>query len=159
MSQGLQQSMLSRMKRRIAVCSVIGLALCAAAVWFHVWAGSQYGQAEAVSVATAFMSRLRSADFNGAHAMTVKNAYVGASPEELRRLARREAPACWEGGLTSISPPQTNGNRLRRWLRGQAVELNELNAEFEKGTCLLSVRLRRVTGAEWKVFYFASHAG
>ena len=62
------------------------------------------------------------------------------------------------GRLAWTSPTQTNGNRLRRLIRGQNVDMDELNVEFE-GTCLLSVRLRRTSDKGWRVFYFASHAG
>jgi len=62
------------------------------------------------------------------------------------------------GRLVSTFPKQTNGNRLRRLIRGQNVDMDEVDVEFE-GACLLGVRLRRTSDNAWKVFYFASHAG
>ena len=145
------------MKRKFAIYGFAGsLALAVAVALFYVWAKSQYGQPEAILVAQEFLSRLQRGDFAGAHELTVKRDYVGRAPEELRKFS--EHVSCLSGRLAWTAPPQTNGNRLRRWIRGGAVDMDEVQVEFE-GQCLLSVRLRRTGNPGWKVFYFASHAG
>jgi len=123
---------------------------------FFLWAKAEYGHPEAVSVAKTFLSRMQSGDVEGAFELTTKNGYVGKTPADLRAFAQRHT--CMSGRLAWTSPPQTNGNRLRRLVRGQNVDMDELNVEFE-GICLLSVRLRRTSDKGWRVFYFASHAG
>jgi hypothetical protein len=138
--------------RRVVAC----LALALVATGFAVWAKSQYGQPEAVSLAQAFLSRLQRGDFDGAFELTTKSGYVGKTPADLRAFAQRHT--CWNGRFVRTFPPQTNGNRLRKWFYGQAVDMDEVDIEFE-GTCLLGVRVRRTSEQGWKVFYFASHAG
>lgn len=144
-------------RRRVALYGFIGcLALGLGSAWFFVWAKSQYGQSEAVSVAQSFLDRLQSGDFAGAHDLTIKSGYVGRSPEALRKFAERQS--CLSGRFVWTAPPQTNGNRLRRWIRGEPMDMDEVQVEFE-GACLLGVRVRLTTDQRWKVFYFASHAG
>ena len=121
-----------------------------------MWAKSQYGQPEAVFIAQAFLSRLQSGDFEGAFALTTKSGFVGKTPADLRAFAQRHT--CVNGRLVWTFPPQTNGNRLRRLFYGREIEMDEVYVEFE-GACLLGVRLRRISEKEWRVFYFASHAG
>ena len=135
-----------------AVCLVLVLAITG----FVVWAKSQNGQADAVSVAQSFLSRLQSGDFEGAFDLTTKSGYIGKTPAELREFAQRHT--CWSGRLVWTAPPQTNGNRLRRWIKGQRVDMDEVDVEFE-GACLLGVRVRRTSDHGWRIFYFASHAG
>ena len=135
------------------------MALIIASASFLAWAKSQYRYPDAVQTAQTFLSRLNNGDFRGAHDLTFKSGYVGGSLGEFRKLAEREAAICWRGRLAWTSPPQTNGNRLRRRIRGESADMNELNLDFESGPCLLSVRLRRTSDADWKIFYFASHAG
>lgn len=131
-------------------------ALALAITGFFVWAKAEYAQPDAVSVATTFLSRLQSGDFASAFELTTKNGYVGKTPADLREFAHRHT--CFGGRLVRTFPPQTNGNRLRRLIRGQNIDMDEVNVEFE-GTCLLGVRLRRTSDNGWRVSYFASHAG
>lgn len=132
------------------------LALAFVVSGFTVWAKSQYGQPEAVFVAQAFLSRLQSEDFDGAFALTTKSGLIGKTPADLRAFAQRHT--CWNGRFVWTSPPQTNGNRLRRLFQGQQVDMDEIHLEFA-GACMLGVRLRRISNKEWRVVYFASHAG
>lgn len=138
--------------RGFAAC----LALVVASAGFVIWAKAQYGQPAAVSVAQAFLSRLQSGDFEGAFELTTKNGYIGKTPADLRQFAQRHT--CWSGRLVWTAPPQTNGNRLRRWVNGQSIDMEEVHVEFE-GTCMLGVRVRRTSHDGWRVFYFASRAG
>lgn len=145
------------MKLRLGARGLVGcLALALAITGFVVWAKSQYGQPEAISVAQTFLSRLQSGDFEGAFDLTTKSGYIGKTPEDLREFAQRHT--CWSGRFVWTSPPQTNGNRLRRLIKGQRIDMDEVHVEFE-GTCLLGVRVRRTLDNQWRVFYFASHAG
>lgn len=138
--------------RTLFACFVLTLAMTG----FFVWAKAEYGQPEPVSMAKNFLSRLQSGDLEGAFELTTKSGYVGKSPADLRAFSQRHT--CFSGRFVSTFPKQTNGNRLRRLFRGQNVDMDEVDVEFE-GACLLSVRLRRTSGGGWRVFYFASHAG
>ncbi|WP_156397886.1 MULTISPECIES: hypothetical protein [unclassified Duganella] len=132
------------------------LALASAITGFFVWAKAEYGQAEAVSVAETFLFRLRSGDYENAFELTTKNGYVGKTPADLQQFTQRHT--CLSGRFVWSSPPQTNGNRLRRLIRGQSIDMDEVRVEFE-GACLLGVSLRRTSDNRWLVYYFASHAG
>ncbi|WP_154667975.1 hypothetical protein [Pseudoduganella violaceinigra] len=138
--------------RALFVCFAFALTVTG----FLVWAKAAYGQPEAISVAKTFLLRLQSGDFESAHELTTKKGYVGKTAAELREFSQRHT--CFSGRFVSTFPRQTNGNRLRRLFRGQDVDMDEVNVEFE-GTCLLGVRLRRTSDKAWRVFYFASHAG
>lgn len=123
---------------------------------FFVWAKTEYGQPEAVSVAKTFLLRMQSGDLEGAFELTTKSGYVGRTPADLREFAQRHT--CLAGQFVRTFPSQTKGNRLRRLIRGQNIDMDEVDVEFE-GACLLSVRLRRTSDNDWRVYYFASHAG
>lgn len=138
--------------RILAAAIVLGLA----AAGFLAWAKSPYGQTEAAHVAQDFVSKLRSEDDAGAFELTVKGGHIGESPAELRRHAERHP--CLSDRFSHTFPPQTNGNRLRRRVRGQVPDMDEINVEFE-GRCLLGVKLRRTTEHGWRVVHFGSHAG
>lgn len=107
-------------------------------------------------MAQAFLSRMQSGDVESAFELTTKSGYVGKTPAELRQFAARHT--CLSGRMAWTAPPQTNGNRLRRMIQGQSIDMDEVRVEFQ-GTCLLGVRLRRTPENTWRVFYFASHAG
>ena len=146
-------------RRKLAIFAVACMVSGFAGGAFLAWAKSPHDQAGAVVVAQAFLSRLENRDLAGAHDLTVKSGHAGRSVEEFGKLVQGEADACWRGQFRSSHPPQTNGNRLRRWLQGESMDMQEVNLEFVQGTCLLSVRLRRTSDPGWKVYYFASHAG
>jgi hypothetical protein len=138
---------------------VLALAVVAAvAVALFVWAKSPYDQAEAVEVAKSFLAQLRADDFSNAHELTTKGGYVGKTPAELKTIAERQR--CWAGRVDSTSPPQTNGNRLRRLVKRERMDLDEVRVEFVgPGACLLGVSLKKSAQNEWRVHYFATHAG
>jgi len=138
--------------RALLSCFALALAVTA----FFIWAKTEYGQPAAVSVAKDFLSRMRRGDLESAFELTTKSGYVGRTPADLYAFAQRHT--CLGGRLVWTAPPQTNGNRLRRLIRGQNVDMDEVHVEFQ-GACLLSVRLRRTSDNSWRVFYFASHAG
>ena len=131
-------------------------ALALAITGFFIWAKAEYGQPEPVAVAKTFLFRLRNGDFESAFELTTKSGYVGKTPADLRKFTQRHT--CLSGRFVGSFPPQTNGNRLRRLIRGQSLDMDEVHLEFE-GACLLGVRLRRISGNRWLVYYFASHAG
>lgn len=101
---------------------------------FGFWARAGYAQPEAVHSARAY----------------------AASPAG---LAASGCPA-QELDATGVHPPQTNGNRLRRWITGVEVEMPQLNVRLEgrAGPCLLTVTLRHGPDG-WRVRRLQRTAG
>lgn len=132
-------------------CAVL---LCAmGAAW---WSQLPYTLAAPIQVAQDFVQNLEAVQYTQAFELTVKQGYVGNTPEALGAVARREF--CKVDRLVSTSPHQTHGNRLRRLLLGREVDMPQVQVEFE-GTCLLGVTLRKQRDGSWRVYRFASHAG
>ncbi len=136
------------------------LALLAAAIALpagaYLWAKAEYYPAEAVDRAQAFINLLHAGQFDHAQDLALRNEYVGRTPAEFSELMFRQL--CDVDHVAWTAPPQTNGNRLRRWFNGVEVEMPEITVEFE-GRCLVSVHLRRAADGQWKVFNMQRHAG
>ncbi|MDP5239258.1 hypothetical protein Q9Q94_06940 [Uliginosibacterium sp. 31-16] len=123
---------------------------------FLGWVKSEHSPEEAVQVASSFLKMLEESHFSQAFELSVKQGYVGDSPEALQAISAREL--CKVDRLVSTSPFQSNGNRLRRLVMGRDVEMPQIQVEFS-GACLLGVTLRRTARNEWRVYRFARHAG
>ena len=136
----------------LGALGVLGLA----GLLFGLWARSAHQPTEPIAVAERFLGHLQQDHYAEAWALTAQGGYTGATPQALQAVAARHS--CRSGRVVGTSPLQTHGNRLRRALRGQRVDMDEVRVEFE-GTCLLGVRLRWLPGRGWRVVYFASHAG
>ncbi|MDR1109347.1 MAG: hypothetical protein LBP92_01290 [Deltaproteobacteria bacterium] len=108
-------------------------------------------------IAADFISYVNEKEFEKAFELTQKNIYTGKTLEEFIKIALFEI--CCSGYQFAYTHPlQTNGNRLRRWLRGSEVEIYGVSVEFT-GPTLLRITLRHLGNNQWKIFYFASHAG
>jgi hypothetical protein len=143
------------LKRKI----ILSLFLLSASIAFALlWLKSPYPFDEPNRVADEFISLLQQGDFERAHELTLKNTLVGKTPIDLQSVSAHQL--C-QGNLKRLYffPLQTNGNRVRRWLRGEEVDMPEVHIEFEKGICPFKVTLRHASNGQWKVFNFQSHAG
>ena len=138
--------------RRAAIVATL-LLLGAGVLW---WLKAEHTPRESIHAAQAFIGHLEAKRFAQAHELTTKNGYVGVNAAELEAISKREM--CRAAHIVGTSPPQSNGNRLRRWALGREVDVPEVSVEFE-GACLLRVTVRRMSGGEWRVSRFASHAG
>ncbi|MEN0108305.1 MAG: hypothetical protein AAGC84_18045 [Pseudomonas sp.] len=135
--------------------SVIAVA-CAAAVGFYLWAKAEYYPIEAVDRAQAFITLLEAGQLDKAQALALRNEYVGRTPAEFAVLTQRQL--CTVDRVEWTAPPQTNGNRLRRWWRDEPLDMPEVHVEFQ-GSCLLKVTLRAGEDGQWRVFNLQRHAG
>jgi len=121
--------MIPRLSRRSRTAAVAAAAIAAAAAAGFAWLKAEHKPAEAIAVAQNFVDQLN---------------------------ARGEG--CRIDRLVGISPLQTNGNRLRRWVSGRGVDEPELQMEFD-GACPLRVTLRWSAGQGWQVVRHGTHAG
>ncbi|HTJ95877.1 MAG TPA: hypothetical protein VL381_00275 [Rhodocyclaceae bacterium] len=137
---------------RLTTVAII-LALLIAAV---LWLKAEHTPVEAIKVAQTFITHLGEHEYPQAYELTVRRAYVGTTANELANISKQQF--CKVNHMVSTSPFQSNGNRLRRWLSEQEVEMPEIRVEFEGGACLLGVTVNN-TAAGWRVSKFASHAG
>jgi len=120
--------MIPRLSRRSGIAAAAVIAAGLAAAGF-VWLKAEHTPTEAIAVAQSFVDQLN---------------------------ARGEG--CRVDRLIGISPSQTNGNRLRRWVSGRSVDEPELQMEFD-GACPLRVTLRLSSTQGWQVVGHGSHAG
>lgn len=136
--------------------SALAFAVLLCAVGAAWWSQLPYAPTEPIQVAQSFVQNLQAAHYTQAFELTVKQGYLGSTPDALGAVARREF--CKVDRLVSTSPHQSHGNRLRRLLLGREVDMPQVQVEFE-GACLLGVTLRRQSDGSWRVYRFASHAG
>ena len=115
----------------------------------------------AIRTAERFVELLKAQDLPGAYRLTTQRGGVGGSFEEFQRVVRRQWPGDGSAAVRrlDVGPFQSYGNRLRRWLRGQPVEMPELYVEFSVGGVPFKVSERYEKNGEWKVSYFQTHAG
>lgn len=145
------------MKRVVSV--LVGLLLCG--VGGYAWLKAPYTHPAAAAVAREFLTQLQAGQLHPAFELTLKEqGLVGRDLAEFQLLVSRQL--CSTDDLTLVGqprPPQSNGNRLRRWLSRQSVEMPSVSFRFEEGPCLITVELRRDGAGRWRVFHFQSHAG
>lgn len=131
--------------------------LLAAGSWF--WLKAAYRNDAAIEVASQFLQLLQADRQAEAFDLTLSGGgLLGADRQQFAgRIARQ---LCSREPLTLAwtHPPQSRGNRLRRWLTDAEVEMPSITAHFE-GACLISIELRRDGQGRWRVFNFQSTAG
>ena len=116
---------------------------------------------QAIRTAEKFVDCLRTQELLQAYQLTTQRGDVGKSFADFQKVVRQQWP---EGAAApvqrlAVSPFQSYGNRLRRWLRRQEIEMPEVHVEFSVGGMPFEVRERYVGRGEWKVSYFQAHAG
>lgn len=144
---------------RPLLLGLLGIVLLVAAGNAWLWLKAPYRNDAAIEVASAFLQSLQADRQAEAFALTLAgDGLLGADRQQFaaqvqRQLCSREPlPLAW------THPLQSRGNRLRRWLAGDELEMPSLTARFE-GACLISIELRRDAQGQWRVFNFQSTAG
>ena len=145
--------MISIAKRSTYAAVACALALIAMSFW---WLRAEHTPEAPIRVAQEFLKKLEAKQFAQAFELTVKQGYVGRTPEELQEVSRQAL--CELDRMVSTFPFQSNGNRLRRFVSGREIEMAQVLVEFE-GRCLLGVTVQRTKDQAWRVYRFASHAG
>ena len=138
------------------ITTVVLVAFSLSISW--LWLKSPWNAKAPVSVASEFLHLLYQREYLRAHELTLKNGYVGRTVMELERVAAHQL--C--GGANKFMytwPRQSNGNRLRRWLRGTDPNMSRVWVEIDGPACLMSVEVRPAEDGQWRVFKFQSHAG
>ena len=119
------------------------------------WLKQQYPARDQTQVAETFVNFLRSQRVAEAYELTMKTRMDLPTEEDFTAFAPRQI--CGAFKVAEVFPVQSNGNRLRRWMSGQEVEMPEVNIQY-LGDCAFRVTLRRDAEQKWKIFKFASHA-
>ena len=132
----------------------------AAAVSAVVAGALLFGQHPATAqqqVAEEFVDHIRKERFEAAQSLLLSRHIVGKDypDESFAGYAHRQL--CPDLKVVEVFPPQSRGNRVRRWLDGRDVEMPEVQVQFQ-GQCHVRVVLRRETDGSWKVFNFGNHA-
>jgi hypothetical protein len=134
----------------------IGIVFVVIAAIGFIWLKRQHSHAVELRVSEQFVGLLRAEDYSRAYELTMKDRMWGLQGEGFEAYAKRQV--CGNLVVTGVFPHQSNGNRLRRIINGQPVDMESVNIQYD-GTCPFRVTLRRNAAGEWKVFMFGSHAG
>lgn len=140
------------------LCVVLGAAGGGAWLWLKV----EYRNEPAIAVATRFIVLLHDDHLREAYELTLKSdGLAGRDLPQFRQLAARQRCARGTWQVYALSPPQSRGNRLRRWLSGRQVEMPSITVryDFAPNPCPYSIELRRNGQGQWRVFNFQSTAG
>ena len=140
----------------VAILGMIAITLGTASALALYWLKLSYPALEQIRNADAFVQMLRSENYVAAYEATFKNRLIGTTLPDFERFARRQV--CGNFYRTEIFPPQTNGNRVRRWLLGVEIDMPEVGVQYE-GTCFFKITFRRTSDDAWKVYNFGSHSG
>lgn len=144
-------------RKRIIIILVLVATLVAIISGAYYWLKMPYGFPLQRQLATDFIDLVNHHEFEKAFELTHKNIYTGKTLEDFTNKAQREIRGA-NYRFDYTFPPQTNGNRLRRWLKGQKVDMQDVSIEF-KGPSDLRITVRHLGNNQWKVFYITSHAG
>ena len=107
------------------------------------------------------MACLQARELSQAYLLTTQQGEVGKSFADFQQVVHQQWPEGTAAPVQrlAVGPFQSYGNRLRRWFRGQKVEMPELHVGFSVGGVPFEVREKYVGKEEWKVSYFQAHAG
>ena len=143
------------MTARFALLFTLMLAIAASGV---IVVREPHWPVEAVQVASAYVRALQDGDDTRALALT---GLAGTAAK--RFAAESHHQLCAHASMTAVSthPPQTVGNRWRRWLAGRPIEQDVITVRMENlhVPCLLSVSLRPGPDGGWRVVAFHRTAG
>ena len=143
----------SARSRIVATVATIAVGTTLFVAW--TWLKQQHSAEQQIQLAETFVLMLRKNRMAEAYELTLKARMELPTKEDFAVYASRQI--CGSFKMTEVFPFQSNGNRLRRSLLGQTVEMDELNIQYF-GECAFRVTLRKDTEQSWKVFKFGSHA-
>ncbi|MBC9249809.1 hypothetical protein A9179_05925 [Pseudomonas alcaligenes] len=146
------------MKRRLLWAGGLLLVpLLAGGGW--LWLKAEYRNEAAIEVASTFLRLLQEERPDEAFELALarggllsRDRQQFSKSMDYQLCSRRPLEMVW------THPPQSRGNRLRRWLAGTEVEMPSFTVHFD-GACPISVELRRDAQGRWRVFNFQSTAG
>lgn len=139
---------------KIFLSTIVAVALLAAGGFF--WLKAEHRPEEAIAQAQNFINFVQENKLEEAYQLTLQNQLVGKTVGDFSVNVKNQI--CSLNKQTTTFPFQSNGNRMRKWLRGRPIEPPEITVEFT-GSCLFGVTLRYVEGGLWIVYFFQSHAG
>jgi hypothetical protein len=139
-----------RMRRRLLALASFA-ALTVGAGTFAFWVRLEHRPEAALAATRQYI------------AGTVAEERARRSSRPLAGAGEHDLEAGWSARLescvtpVSFSPYQTNGNRLRRFLRGAEMDDNEVDVNFFD--CSVRFYLRKQATGDWSVYRVQSHAG
>lgn len=124
----------------------------------YYWLKQPYPFTHQKQMAQNFIQLILDNKLEAAYQMTMRTRFTGMNFEAFKKQIDKEIATSSIYSVAYSWPEQTNGNRLRRYLRGVEVELPKVTIEFEGGS-LLRVVLCYKTDGQWSICRFDSHAG
>lgn len=131
---------------------------------FYFVATMQFVPKGAAQVAESFLTLLSDGNLEQAYDLTSQRGLAGSLVENSLAEFKAKLGTNFSGfkntaQLQYVFPFQSQGNRLRRWLRGQEIEMPEITFDYTIGQVPYSLRLIYRGKGQWRVLYFGAHAG
>lgn len=148
------------MRRWRTLTLLVLLGAAAGGAW--LWLKAPYRNEPARAVAIRFLHLLHDDRLPEAYELTLKgDGLAGQDLAQFRQISARQRCARGTWQVYALSPPQSHGNRLRRWWNGREVEMPavRLRYDFAPNPCPFSIELRRNRQGQWRVFNFQRTAG
>ncbi len=126
-----------------------------------VFSRNLYTPPGAIRVSEEFVQRLSSNQLEAAYELTEKNQLVGENFADFKiKVSRNWYSALkMKPALVGSHPPQSYGNRWKRWLQGREVEMPEVTIQYlVNGIPNFKVRLVYLGNQQWRVMDFQSTA-
>lgn len=134
-----------------AICLIVG-------GLFYYWLKLPYNYASQKHVAEKFVQLFFNNELEQAYGLILKNHFTAKDFNEFKKRAKTEIREQDNYKILYAYPKQTNGNRLRRLIKGERVDEPRVSIEFDSGV-LFRVVVCKLGDNQWKVCRFDSHAG
>lgn len=144
-------------KKRILIFAAIISLLVAISIFGWCWLKSPYNFPTQRQLATEFLQLINQGNLEKAYEMTSKSEYSGKTFEEFKARTQREIRGS-NYTYAYSHPPQTNGNRLRRYINGSEVDMKKVHIQLT-GASLLLIAFELNSNGRWTIYKFYSHAG
>jgi hypothetical protein len=123
----------------------------------------RYLPREPLEISRNFIDLIQAGDLDRAYLMTDRGAAVGPTLAAFQANIRRQLgvdlfPMRRPVELIGVHGFQSYGNRLRRWIMGRKIDLDQVTCDYFVGLPL-EVRLRSDDRGRWQITFFQSHAG
>lgn len=151
--------MIPRLWRNVLLAALLMLGSGAGLI---LWLQATPANDQVIAVADEFLLQLEHGRIEQAYALTLRErSLFGADLASFARISARQL--CGRGRWQAVwtHPPQSRGNRLRRWLTGREVEMPSVTVRYDgaPNPCPISIELRRDEHGAWRVFNFQRTAG
>ena len=142
---------------------MIFTAACIILISFYFLKNIQYVPVKAVSASRAFLNLMKSGQFQQAYSLTIRKGMAGASFSQFTNKVyiewtRHGGKEDCDAGIIWVSPGQSYGNLLSRYLKGKKAERDWIYINYHAGGIPFGIKMVSESNGNWEVANFESHA-